>query len=207
MLSCCVLRRVLVQLCECVSVQEQEDVKLPLKLLLQLLQARDAPRRTRHACKVSELPSVDGTSTAAAAAADDDAEGQDEEAADATDVEEGAAAAAAADGQPAEDGDQQEQDQQQEEEEDDLMAAADVHLLLLLAFLGLELKLPQARCVSFCRTVYFFLLSFLLLSSFLVASSFLLRFFPATQLPQRGFAQTPRSVCVVGTFRQFSTVL
>jgi hypothetical protein len=43
----------LVQLCDCVSVQEQEDVKLPLKLLLQLLQARDAPRRVRHTRKPS----------------------------------------------------------------------------------------------------------------------------------------------------------
>jgi hypothetical protein len=36
---------VLVQLCDCLGVQEQEDVKLPLRLLLQLLQSKDTPRR------------------------------------------------------------------------------------------------------------------------------------------------------------------
>jgi hypothetical protein len=48
--------RVLVQLCACLGVQEQEDVKLPLRLLLQLLKTQDAPAPPgRHARKPSTL--------------------------------------------------------------------------------------------------------------------------------------------------------
>lgn len=112
--------------------QESEDAKLPLKLLLQLLHASDhlaaaTPAAAAAAGDRSNRSSAGGSSTSATVH-DEDSEEQQYDEADHAAYDRHSARPAAV-----------------EQDEVAAVSAAEIHLLVLLAVLGLEVRLPAAR--------------------------------------------------------------